>query len=748
VTLLHHNRLVRLDGFPDRTIVALAAAAALAPVLLALALGANTGDETHVTIIIFAVVLSYSAIATLAALAALIAGRNSGGAGASTWYLFSWGLLAWALGGLTYLTFLATGGDFANPAAWSQIGYLLAYPFWYVALWRLRQPVLAPSRRSQIETLAVEAGALLMLGAVVGSILWHPDLPASENIAQLVPALLDLLLLAAFYGAVRRSRWTGLTALSWIGYAFLVLAATDQLVTYFVTREHHFLALAAAMGYIGAMALMAIAAGRPLRVVEARSSVRPTTIAVIGLSAAGVASVVAPPDLRPVIWAVGVLLAWRTLVLVGDQEIVDTDVLTGFLDRRAFERHLGGVIQSSSPDRRSLLIGVDMSGFGAWNARNGYSAGDALIERVSQAVESAGPEAASWGRLGPDRFALTAPVSNDRGDRALCELLRSEAALAAGELDARAGLVVVPDDSSSSAEALAALDEALSAAGESSQNVVAYARGELDGLMTTPRSASLSQRRERIQETIASPEAIRCVLQPIVGLDDRRIRGFEALSRFTGEPRRGPDKWIAEATQVGLGVDLEIECLRRGGTRLGELPDGTYLSLNASPDAILSDAMLEMLGDRPLDRVVIEITEHEQVSNYPRLASRLAALRGRGARTAIDDTGAGHASLNHLIELRPDYIKLDRAFVRGLDSDAGKKALVRNMLRLARDLGAELIAEGIETEAELAALNDLDVPLGQGYLLGRPAAHIDERVERLGVAEAPDEELRRPRMTI
>ena len=238
------------------------------------------------------------------------------------------------------------------------------------------------------------------------------------------------------------------------------------------------------------------------------------------------------------------------------------------------------------------------------------------------------------------------------------------------------------------------------------------------------------------------------MLQPIVELDDRRIRGFEALSRFTGEPRRGPDKWIAEATQVGLGVDLEVECLRRGCARLGELPDGVYLSLNASPEAILSDAMLEILGNYRLDYVVIEITEHEQVSNYPRLASRLAGLRGQGAQIAIDDTGAGHASLNHLIELRPDYIKLDRAFVRGLDSDAGKTALVRNMLRLARDLGAKLIAEGIETKAELAALSDLEVPLGQGYLFGRPAAHIAEHVQRLGVAEMPDEELRRARMTI
>jgi EAL domain-containing protein (putative c-di-GMP-specific phosphodiesterase class I) len=102
------------------------------------------------------------------------------------------------------------------------------------------------------------------------------------------------------------------------------------------------------------------------------------------------------------------------------------------------------------------------------------------------------------------------------------------------------------------------------------------------------------------------------------------------------------------------------------------------------------------------------------------LAARLAGLRDRGASIAIDDTGAGHASLNHLIELKPDYIKLDRKLVSGLDTDHGKLVLVRNMLHLAEDLSAKLVAEGIETEGELLALRGLSVPLGQGYFLGRP----------------------------
>jgi diguanylate cyclase (GGDEF)-like protein len=646
------------------------------------------------------------------------------------------------------VAFLVLGGDPENPAAWSQIGYLLAYPFWYLALWHLRQPVLATSRRKQLETIAIELGALLMLGTVVASILWHPPLPIAENAAQLVPALLDVLLLAAFYGAVRRSKWSGRSALPWLGYAFATMAVTDQLVTYLVVRGHYLVVFPIALSYVLAMALIAIGAQRPLRVAEAQSSVRTTatSMAVVGLALVGVASVVAPVGFRPFIWAVGAWLAWRTLALIGDRESSDADVLTGFLEPRAFERHLGGVIQNSSADRRSVLIAIDLTSFGPWNARHGYAAGDALVERTTTALEAHGPSSATWGRVGQDRFAFTVAASDERDDRALAERLRREAAMAAGVLDARAAIVLTPVDASNAAEALEAADEALRAAREAERPVVAYTRGELDGLMVTPGSASRAQRRTRIQEVIDSEESITPFLQPIIGLGDLKIHGFEALARFHAEPQQGPDKWIAEATQLGLGIDLEVECLRRSLRRLDALPDRTYLSLNASPDVVMSDSLVELFSDQDMRRLVIEVTEHERVKNYPRLASRLALLRGRGARIAIDDTGAGHASLSHLIELRPDFIKLDRGLVQGLDTDPGKHALVRNMLRLAGDLGAKMVAEGIETESELATLRNLDVPFGQGYLLGRPTSDVDGHVEKLGVvapasAGSPSREL-------
>lgn len=721
-----------------RAAVALAAAV---PIVVAVVAGDSVTDPAFVPLGTGIVVTGYSVIAALACASAVAAAQASTGVESRTWTLIGLGLLAWTGGGITYLAFLLLGGDPANPEAWSQAGYLLAYPFWYGALWHLRQPVLAGSRSKRLETIAIEAGALLILGTVIASVLWHDRLPASQNVAQLIPALLDVLLLAAFSGAVRRSSWSRRTALTWFGYAFVVLAGVDQLVTYLVTREHFGAVLPiSGVGYVLAMALLAVAARYPLRVAEAQSSVRTTSgvMAVLGLALVGVASVSAPGELRLAIWMVGALLAWRTLALIGDRDTYDSDVLTGFLEPRAFERHLGGVIQHASADRPSVLIAVELNGFESWNARNGYAAGDALVEHTTKALETNGPSSAIWGRIGPDRFALTVTASDDdTDDRALAEHLRREAALAADVLGARAGLVVLPVDAANAAEAVEAADEALRAAAEANRPVVAYTNGELDGLTVTPGSASRAQRRARIHEVMATADAISVVLQPIVRLEDMKTCGFEALARFHVQPRQGPDRWIIEATQLGLGVDLEIECLRRAWPRLDDLPEGTYLSVNASPDAIMSDELMALLDDKQLDQVVIEVTEHDRVSNYPRLASRLAALRRQGACIAIDDTGAGHASLSHVIELRPEYIKLDRGLVQGLDRDSGKYALVRNMLGLASDLGARMIAEGIETDGELAALRSLGVPFGQGYLLGRPAVDITIDRTKLDVVAVP-----------
>lgn len=281
--------------------------------------------------------------------------------------------------------------------------------------------------------------------------------------------------------------------------------------------------------------------------------------------------------------------------------------------------------------------------------------------------------------------------------------------------------MVLPHDAENAANALAAAEEGLAAARAGGRRVVAFDRGRLDGVeYTAGYTASLAQRRESILTVLHAPETISTVFQPIVSLGDGRTVGFESLSRFRAEPQRPPDRWIAEAHAVGLGLEIEVECVRRACALRHTIPAGAYLSVNMSPDAILAPEMEEALGDGTLEGLVIEITEHEAVGDYARLSSRLADYRGRGALVAIDDAGAGHASMRHVTQLNPDYIKIDRSLIHDIHLDHAKRALVRSMVTLEKELGAAIVAEGIESTDELATLRSLGVPYGQGYLLARP----------------------------
>ena len=220
---------------------------------------------------------------------------------------------------------------------------------------------------------------------------------------------------------------------------------------------------------------------------------------------------------------------------------------------------------------------------------------------------------------------------------------------------------------------------------------------------------------------LEDPDGITMVFQPIMDLRTGRVAGYESLSRFNREPRRTPDLWFAQAHRCGLGYALEAKAiLARAGARR-QPPAGTYLTFNLSPSSLLSDEVMRVLPER-LDGLVIEITENELVSGDPAIHEALADLRARGARLAVDDTGAGYAGLTHVMRLQPDIIKLDRALTTGVDTDPAKAPLISSFVRYARDIDAAVCAEGVETLAELERLADLDVAYGQGYGIARPSA--------------------------
>jgi EAL domain-containing protein (putative c-di-GMP-specific phosphodiesterase class I) len=223
-------------------------------------------------------------------------------------------------------------------------------------------------------------------------------------------------------------------------------------------------------------------------------------------------------------------------------------------------------------------------------------------------------------------------------------------------------------------------------------------------------------------------------------LHDETVAGFECLARFETEPYRSPDQWFAEAEEVGLAEELEIALARKALEALSELPKDILLAVNFSPATIMTESFSKLFATLPLERVVLEVTEHAAVANYTELTARLHPFRLRGLRLAVDDAGAGHSSFRHVLDLRPDTIKLDMSLTRSIDRDRGRQALAGALSMFGRAMGSQIVAEGVESEAELEALRRVGVTKVQGYLTGRPMPLADA-VQLVGVKSKA---LRRP----
>jgi EAL domain-containing protein (putative c-di-GMP-specific phosphodiesterase class I) len=230
----------------------------------------------------------------------------------------------------------------------------------------------------------------------------------------------------------------------------------------------------------------------------------------------------------------------------------------------------------------------------------------------------------------------------------------------------------------------------------------------------------LDARRGEIERFVAG-EGVSMAFQPIVDLTTDVTIGFEALARFAAPPPRPPNEWFAQAVSLALGVQLELTTLAQALRALPRIDPGVYLAVNCSHRAAVS-AELASLLEPHAERLVLEITEHEAVEDYDHLVESLAPLRARGTKIAIDDAGAGFASLRHTLRIAPDIVKLDLSLTRDIDSDRAKRALAAALVSFAREMDFTLVAEGIETAEELATLRDLGVRFGQGFFLAEPGA--------------------------
>ena len=361
------------------------------------------------------------------------------------------------------------------------------------------------------------------------------------------------------------------------------------------------------------------------------------------------------------------------------------------------------------------LVIIDIDSFKAVNDAHGKQAGDGLLRAIAERIGPSLRATDLLGRVGGDEFAIVLPKAN--ADHAEMIITRTREELATLPVDGftigfSAGYSVYPTDARDAGTLMQAAEGALR---------VAQRLGGGGTRRFDPDEVAVKHNegdRHEVLEIIAAPGGITPVFQPLVALATGQVSGYEALTRFRAPPKRFPDEWFNLAARVGMGGALEAAAIKAALAVPGR-PPGTYLSLNLSPSTLTAPEVQEVLP-HDLTGLVIEVTEHELATDDAALSADLAALRERGARVAVDDAGAGYAGLQQLMRVAPDLIKLDRSLVQNIHEDPAKQALVDSFVRFGRRTGAQVVAEGIETEEELRVLADLDVNYGQGYFLAKP----------------------------
>ncbi len=406
-----------------------------------------------------------------------------------------------------------------------------------------------------------------------------------------------------------------------------------------------------------------------------------------------------------------------------------TDALTGLLSRTAFLRAVDERLRQG----RAAVLFLDLDGFKSVNDTEGHAAGDRLLRRSAHAIATAlGPRDLA-ARLGGDEFAVLAASDDTREATALAErLVRTLGAGLSSPLGARVGASIgvavegLPADGGGAAALVRDADLAM---------YEAKKRGGRTWVVFEPSMRERVLERTRLQAALGraiEQGALRLEVQPVVSLRDSSRVGFEALVRWQDAGRlRGAGDFVPLAEETGLVVPLGTWVLRTALAWLSTWPDATTgVAVNvagrqvADPGfADLVRAELAASGVEP-HRLTLEITERTAVEDLARAGAVLQPLRALGVHVALDDFGTGFSSLGYLAGLPVDELKIDRRFVAGLGVRAEDEALVRAVLALAADLGLRVVAEGVETPEQAAALLGHGCDMAQGLLYG-PAMPIE-----------------------
>ncbi|WP_290294312.1 EAL domain-containing protein [Pseudoalteromonas sp. APC 3358] len=231
----------------------------------------------------------------------------------------------------------------------------------------------------------------------------------------------------------------------------------------------------------------------------------------------------------------------------------------------------------------------------------------------------------------------------------------------------------------------------------------------------------LNNESKSLIENIIKTNDITIYFQPIFNLSTNQLSGYESLSRFFIEPYKTPDIWFKDAEKLGLGEALEILAIQNTLHCLDQFDEKAYITINTSPQHILSGSIDKVLQSIDCNRIILEVTEHSPILDYQAMRTALRPLRNRGLKLAIDDVGAGFSSFQHILELEADIIKLDISLTQNINTDRRKFLLAKALCGFVKAINCSIVAEGIENQDELNTLRKLGVDNVQGYFIGRPA---------------------------
>lgn len=406
------------------------------------------------------------------------------------------------------------------------------------------------------------------------------------------------------------------------------------------------------------------------------------------------------------------------------ERLAAIDPLTSVFNRRGIEATL---LKSLDTARRTgarvTACLVDCDNFKDVNVRLGRGVGDLVLKRLASRIEGALRKCDSIGRIGGDEFLVVMPQTREAEAEMVAERLRIAVAATPIVIDGdewqqttSVGVCIVPWDTSSLEELLPRCELALQRSKAEGKNAVSNSLGPAT---SRPLVSSLV-------ETLVTGDALRVVAQPIINLRDGSIAGFELLSRCNHALFESPSRFFALAREHGMATALDLQCLKACIAAAATLPGSGAIHVNMLPSTMLDvevGALLAMFGDN--QRLCVELSEEQFIGDPSELVERIGALRERGIRLAIDDVGRGHGTLDSVLFLEPEIVKIDRELVSHADTDVRRKRLLGRLVALGQALECEVVAEGIEREEEAVLLRDLGVVHAQGFLWYRPMELTD-----------------------